>query len=298
MIKHHHATPVAPSRVVVLGASGFVGRNLVSHLTGLGIAMVALSSAEIDLCKPESVTALQRVVREDAALVIVSAITPDKGKDIRTLMKNLKMGEHVSTFLEQTVCSHVVYISSDAVYEDGANPVRETSCCNPSSFHGLMHLARERMLTYALGKSGVPYIFLRPCALYGADDTHNSYGPNRFLRTARKECIITLFGNGEEKRDHVYIKDFSRLIGLCLMHRSEGTLNVATGISVSFFDLAQMIDGLCENEVQIECLPRRVPITHRHFDIALTLKAFPSFQHTSLQTGLAETLRKLSQCIA
>jgi len=293
VIEHHLVAPESPSRVVVLGASGFVGKNLVSHLADLGIATVPLSSTEIDLCTPESVTALQRVIREDDALVLVSAITPDKGKDIRTLMKNLKMGEHVSTFLEQSACSHVVYISSDAVYEDGANPVRETSCCSPASFHGLMHLARERMLAYALGKSGVPYIFLRPCALYGADDTHNSYGPNRFLRTARKEGIITLFGNGEEKRDHVYIKDFSRLIGLCLMHRSEGILNVATGRSISFFDLAQMVNGLCENEVQIECLPRGMPITHRHFDIALTLRAFPSFQYTPLQTGLSETLEAM-----
>ena len=293
MMKHHHVTPVPPSRVVVLGASGFVGKNLVSHLTGLSIATVALSSAEIDLCQPESVTALQRVVGEDDALVIVSAITPDKGKDIHTLMKNLKMGEHVSDFLEQAACSHVVYISSDAVYEDNANPVRETSCCNSSSFHGLMHLARERMLVYALGKSGVPLLCLRPCALYGADDTHNSYGPNRFLRTARLERKITLFGNGEEKRDHVYIRDFGRLVGLCLMHRSEGILNVATGRSISFFDLAQMVNGLCENEVQIECLPRGMPITYRHFDTALTLKAFPSFQYTSLRTGLSETLEAM-----
>lgn len=293
MIEHHLMTPVPSSRVVVVGASGFVGKNLVGHLTDLGIATVPLSSAEIDLCEPESVAALHQIVGKDDALVIVSAITPDKGKDIRTLMKNLKMGEHVSTFLEQSVCSHVVYLSSDAVYEDGANPVRETSCCSPSSFHGLMHLARERMLAHALGKSEVPLLCLRPCALYGVDDTHNSYGPNRFLRTARLERKITLFGNGEEKRDHLYIDDFARLIGLCLMQRSEGILNVATGRSISFFDLAQMVNGLCENEVQIECLPRGMPITHRHFDIALTLKAFPSFQYTPLRTGLSETLEAM-----
>ena len=277
--------------MVVLGASGFVGRGLVQHLTETDVATLPLSSADIDLCQPESVTALEKAVRQDDALVIVSAITPDKGRDIHTLMRNLTMGENVSAFLEKSACSHVIYISSDAVYEDGANPVQESSCCNPASFHGLMHLARERMLAYALRDSKAPVLLLRPSLLYGAGDTHNGYGPNRFLRTATSEGKITLFGNGEEKRDHVYIKDLSRLIGLCLAHRCEGVLNVATGGSTSFFDTAQSIVELCQNKVEIECLPRQVAITHRHFDIAATLKAFPSFQYTPLKEGLSEAFK-------
>ena len=156
-MQHHHSTPVSPSRVVVLGASGFVGRGLVKHLTETGVATLPLSSADIDLCQPHSVTALEKAVRQDDALVIVSAITPEKGRDIPTFMRNLTMGKNVSAFLEKSACFHVVYISSDAVYEDNANPVQENACCNPSSFHGLMHLARERMLAYALRDSAVSY---------------------------------------------------------------------------------------------------------------------------------------------
>ena len=279
---------MSPSRVVVLGASGFVGRGLVQHLTETGVATLPVSSEDIDLCQPESVTALEKTVRQDDALVIVSAITPDKGRDIPTLMRNLTMGENVSAFLEKSASSHVVYISSDAVYEDNANPVNESSCISPSSFHGLMHLGREQMLAYALRDSAVPMLILRPSLLYGAGDTHNGYGPNRFMRTATSEGKITLFGNGEEKRDHVYIKDLSRLIGLSLTHRSEGVLNVATGNSTSFFDVAQTVAELCQDRVEIECLPRQVPVTHRHFDIAATLKAFPPFKYTSLQNGISE----------
>jgi nucleoside-diphosphate-sugar epimerase len=295
MIQHNHVTPVPPSRVVVLGASGFVGKDLISHLATLGIATAPLSSADIDLCMPESITRLHRVLREDDALVIVSAITPDKGRDIRTLMQNLTMGEHVSTFLQDATCSHVVYISSDAVYKDGVNPIREVSCCEPSSFHGLMHLARERMLSHTLQSRGIPLMILRPSLLYGPHDTHNGYGPNRFLRTTQEERKITLFGNGEEKRDHVYVKDFSRLTGLCLTHRSRGVLNVATGASMSFFDVAQHIATLHTEKVQIECLPRAVPITHRHFDTVATLKAFPSFRYLPVSTGLTETYKALTE---
>jgi UDP-glucose 4-epimerase len=226
-------------------------------------------------------------------LVFVSALTPDKGRDIATLMRNLRMGENVSASLKDSGCSHIIYISSDAVYDDGAELITETTGANPSSFHGVMHLTRERMLAYTAGDAGLPLLILRPSLLYGPDDTHNGYGPNRFLSTAKNDGVITLFGNGEEKRDHVYIADLARLIGLSLMSRTEGVLNVATGVSVSFFDVAQTIAGLGEKKVEIECLPRAMPVTHRHFDTADGIKAFSSFQYTPVQSGIPETYDKL-----
>src|SRR3546814_11446336 len=63
---------------------------------------------------------------------------------------------------------------------------------------------------------------LRPTLIYGAEDTHNSYGPNRLRRMARKDARITLFGAGEETRDHISVDDVYRLILLTLRHRSEG----------------------------------------------------------------------------
>lgn len=293
MLKHRHAVPVLPERVVVLGSRGFVGAELVRHLREVGIPPVPLSSAEIDLLRPESVEGLQRIVHKDDTFVITSAITPDRGKDPATLMKNLTMGAHLSTFLERSACSHVVYISSDAVYKEGLHPISEISCCDPSTFHGLMHLTRERMLAHSVRASGTPLLILRPSLLYGARDTHNAYGPNRFVRSAVSEGTITLFGNGEETRDHVCVQDLCRLVGLCMGHRSEGVLNAATGTSTSFLDVAQLVAGFSPRAVRTEHLPRAAPVTHRHFDNAVTLRSFPAFRYTPLQTGLREVFRAL-----
>jgi len=282
--------PVSPGRVVVIGASGFVGRDLVRHLGELGVPTLPLASRDLDLLRPESRDALRQTVRADDAVVLISALTPDRGRDIATLMRNLTMAENFCAALEASGCAHLTYVSSDAVYEDDANPVRETSCCNPSTFHGLMHLARERMLAYAAGKAKTPLLVLRPCAVYGPGDTHNSYGPNRFLRTARAEGKITLFGNGEEKRDHLYVRDLSRLTGLCLRHRAEGTLNVATGRAASFHDVAEEVARVVPGPVEVVGLPRTTPVTHRHFDVTATLQAFPQFRFTPLAEGLAETV--------
>lgn len=285
-----------PARAVVLGASGFVGRNLVHHLAAEGVPTVALSSADIDLADPTAVGILESTVREDDVLILLSALTPDKGRDVATMMRNLRMGEHICDFLrqKQAGCSHVVYISSDAVYADSISLVQESSCAGPSSLYGLMHLTRERMVSDTLVNTGVPLLILRPSLLYGAGDTHNSYGPNRFLRSARDNGKIVLFGNGEEKRDHVYVDDFSRLIGLCLAHRTGGVLNVATGVSTSFFKVAEAITGIYKDHVQIECLPRSSPISHRHFDVAATMEAFPAFGYTPFQVGLGETVREIT----
>lgn len=293
MLKHHWSSPNLPKRAVVLGASGFVGKELIRHLAAQGVETLPLSSAQVDLSEPSSVDALKQTVREDDALVFVSALTPDRGRDVRTFMRNVAMGAHVSAFFEQARCAHVVYISSDAVYPDSASLVNEATQPSPDGFHGLMHLAREKMLAHTAQKSGVPYLILRSSLLYGVGDTHNSYGPNRFMRAAKKDGKISLFGNGEEKRDHIYIRDVSQLIGICLSRRSEGMLNVATGKSVSFFDVAQRIVELAGGVV-IENLPRGGPVTHRHFDTAESIKSFPTFQYTPLPAGLAEAWKELA----
>ena len=292
MVTHHNPTLQFPPRVVVLGATGFLGKTLLDRvLKPAGVETVSIGSAQINLLEAVSVEALGNVVRVGDALVFASALTPDKGKDARTAMKNLAMGEYVSAVVESSKCSHVIYISSDAVYADDANPVRETACASPSTLYGLMHLMRERMLQVAVQKPKIPLLLLRLTAMYGVGDTHNSYGPNRFLRTATKDRQIALFGQGEEQRDHLWVQDCTRLIGEGLRHRSAGTLNAATGKSVSFMEAAQTVAGIVGGDVQIKGQPRSGPVTHRHFDITETIKAFPSFHFTSLRDGLAEAAR-------
>jgi nucleoside-diphosphate-sugar epimerase len=153
-----------------------------------------------------------------------------------------------------------------------------------------MHLAREQVLGAATAAAKVPYCILRPCAVYGPGDTHNGYGPNRFARSARAEGKIKLFGAGEETRDHVCIDDLTAVIGLALRHRSTGTLNVVSGRSASFGEVAAMVAGLCPRPVVIETLPRGGPVTHRHFDATALLRAFPAHRPTPLAAGLPRLL--------
>ena len=291
-VTHHGSAPDHPLRVVVLGATGTVGRSLMPWFNAQAIDAIGVGSAQVNLCDPTSVDLLREMVRPDDTLVILSALTPDKGRDVSTFMKNVTMGQHLSQFLHQNPCAHVIYLSSDAVYTDGIPLIREPSCASPSTLYGLMHLVREHLFREALSPSRTPLLILRPCALYGPTDTHQAYGPNRFLRSAIREHAVSLFGEGEEQRDHLYLDDLSRLIGSCVRQRTSGLLNVATGLAVSFAAVAEMVAQLLEESMQIISRSRHSPVTHRRFDITALQRAFPSLRMTPLSDGLSATYRR------
>ncbi|MBI3706211.1 MAG: SDR family oxidoreductase [Proteobacteria bacterium] len=281
MLDHRNPTPKPPSRAVVIGAGGFVGGAILRKLRADGIDAVSLTRRELDLTVEGAAEQLAAMLRPDDSVVVVSAVAP--AKTIAQLMLNLRMVEAACAALAKSPVVHLVYISSDAVYADDANPVTERSCCQPSSLHGMMHAARELMLKSA---TKAPYAVLRPTLIYGAADPHNGYGPNRFRRQAAKGEPIVLFGEGEERRDHVLIDDVAQIAALMLAHRSAGALNVATGQSFSFRQVAEMAAAEYSPRVPIQGTKRQNPVTHRHFDTADCLKAFPQFGYTPLADGI------------
>jgi nucleoside-diphosphate-sugar epimerase len=287
MLEHLNANPKPPNRVVVIGAGGFVGGAIVARVARVGVPVLALTRKEVDLLAEGATDRLGGLLERDDSVVLVSAVAP--ARNAAMLIQNLRMADAACQALVAKRAAHVIYISSDAVYADDANPVTERSCCQPSSFHGMMHAARELMLKSTVG---APLAILRPSLLYGARDPHNGYGPNRFRRNAEKGERITLFGEGEEQRDHVFIDDVAELVALTLSHRSRGVLNLATGTSTSFREVAEMVVALAPNPVAIAGTPRQNPIVHRHFDITDCFKAFPTFHYTPLREGLARVARE------
>ncbi|OGA05557.1 MAG: hypothetical protein A3I00_07710 [Betaproteobacteria bacterium RIFCSPLOWO2_02_FULL_64_12] len=292
MVIHQWPEAAKPARVVLIGARGFIGARLLRHLSSLGVPVLGLGSAELDLLNPAASDGLAALVRPDDSLVMLAALTPDKGRDIATLMKNLAMAQHVCAALAKSPCAHVVYFSSDAVYPPAASGVDEETPAAPGDLYGVMHLAREIMFR---GVANIPTLVLRPSLVFGLEDTHNSYGPNRFRRSAAKDGKITLFGNGEETRDHIHVDDAAGIAALCLAHRSSGTLNVATGQSHSFAEVAQRVARQFGEKIEIAGTPRANPITHRHYDITQLIKAFPGYSFLSLDEGIAQVHRQMME---
>ncbi len=285
MLDHLHPIPKSPHRVVIIGAAGFVGAAISHRLTREDVPVLALSRSDIDLLAAGAASQLASLLRPTDSVVAVSAMAPVKNLDM--LRANLVMLGAMTTALAQVPPTHLLNIGSDAVFSDEPLPLTEASPKTPGSLHGVMHVARE----IAFAEIKAPLATLRPTLIYGAADPHNGYGPNRFRRLAAEGKEIVLFGEGEERRDHVLIDDVAELAVRILMRRSTGALNAATGQVWSFREVASLVVGLFQAPVAVKGSVRIGPMPHngyRPFDPAATHAAFPDFRYTLLPQGLSQ----------
>lgn len=291
MLEHLNTLKRTPARVVVMGAGGFVGGALAARLARNGVPVLALGRREIDLLAEDAAERLAAMLRPDDAFVAVSALAPCRNSGM--LVKNMVMAQAMVRALVASPVAHVINISSDAVYADSPEPLTESSCTAPGTLHGAMHLAREVMFRVEVP---APLAILRPSLLYGTRDPHNGYGPNRFRRQAQRGEDIVLFGEGEERRDHVFIDDVAEIAAQMLLRRSKGEINVATGEVHSFREIAEKVVRLSGKTVAIKGSPRSGPMPHngyRPFEITACRNAFPDFRYTPLEEGLARAQREM-----
>lgn len=284
MLTHHAATATPPDRIVVIGATSFVGRTLLQRLQDDGAAVLGLSRADVDLIADGAGERLAGFLRPGDSVVAVAAKAPCRNAE--DFLVNAKIIATLVKALQAQPVAHLVNISSDAVYPDEPVPLSETAPAAPGSLHGAMHLAREIALQTLVSPLGI----LRPTLIYGAADPHNGYGPNQFRRKANAGEDIVLFGEGEERRDHVTVDDVAELAKRMLYRRSTGILNAASGTVTSFRAVAERAVKLSGKTVKITGRPRAGPMPHngyRPFDIGATQAAFPDFAYTDLATGMA-----------
>ncbi|MEM7744395.1 MAG: NAD-dependent epimerase/dehydratase family protein [Pseudomonadota bacterium] len=283
MLDHGLSAPAAPDRTVIVGAGGFVGGAIARNLEGRGAAVLRVGRGDVDLMESGAAEALAGMIRPTDAVVLVSAMAPVK--NLSMLRDNVQMIEAMAQAIGKAQPAYVLNIGSDAVFADSPEPLHEGSSRAAESFHGIMHLTRE--VAFADAYPG-PLGTLRPTLIYGADDPHNGYGPNRFRRLAASGEPVKLFGQGEERRDHVWVEDVAELAARMVMYRSAGSLNAVTGQVISFNELAQICSRL-HGPVPIESLPRSGPMPHdgyRPFDASAITIAFPDMTMTSPEQGL------------
>jgi UDP-glucose 4-epimerase len=282
--------PRDAARIVVLGAAGFVGSACVRFLGRSHSETLGLTRKEVDLLSGGAPEALAGHLRPGDTLVFISARAPCK--DAAMFSDNMRMAEVVLEAVQKVATGHLVYVSSDAVYSDSAEPLSEASPTEPDSIHGRMHLARERLLQ---GGYAGPMAILRPTLIYGANDPHNGYGPNRFRRLASTGKDIVLFGNGEERRDHIHVDDVATVIGLVAQQRSTVTLNVATGEVASFKEVAELTAGQFSPRVRVTSSPRTGPMPHggyRAFDVRALKDSFPAAGIAAWREGIVSVCRE------
>jgi len=141
MLDHGNDVPAAPTRVVVMGATGFVGSAIATRLEQDWVPVLRLTRPEVDLLAAEGANRLAAQLRPADVLVAVAALAPCSSAAM--LRDNTIIAAAMLKAATAVPRVQVVNISSDAIYADSASPLTEASPKAPESLHGVRHLARE-----------------------------------------------------------------------------------------------------------------------------------------------------------
>jgi UDP-glucose 4-epimerase len=140
----------------------------------------------------------------------------------------------------------LVYASSAAVYGMQSSPVTEDSRCAPSSPYGIDKLACEMHARVAANVWGIPTCGLRFFNVYGPRQDASSPYSGVVAKFKDAICLstpLTIFGEGDQIRDFVYVSDAVQALMLAAEHANvhAPVVNVCTGRGTTVLELAHAI---------------------------------------------------------
>ena len=251
-------------RYVVIGCKGFIGKQLFKDMKNLSMDIIGLSRQEVDLNNIQELEKFKTKFRDGDNIIFTAANAPVKNE--KMFSENIIMIKNFLLCFKDFPLGKILYVSSDAVYSDTREYINENSETKPDSLHGIMHLTRENMLASYFKEK---LIIVRPTLIYGYLDPHNGYGPNNFIRSAFSSKKISLFGKGEELRDHIDIRLVSNLIIKIISYKKNGIYNLVSGKPMTFCDITDEIKIFFkenyDEHINILSKPRTGPMPHGGF---------------------------------
>jgi UDP-glucose 4-epimerase len=191
----------------------------------------------------------------------------------------------------------VIYASSAAVYGDNPQiPLSEDSAPRPLSAYGADKFGCELHARVASHVHGVPTVGLRFFNVYGPrQDASSPYSGviSIFTDLLKAGRQVTIFGDGGQTRDFVYVTDVvaALLAAMHVLPPGSPVFNICTGRATSVLDIAHAIAGLCGAVATIDFQPPRAGEVRVSLgDPALAAAVLGTRAEVQLDEGLARTL--------
>lgn len=298
-------------RALVTGSSGFVAGHVVQRLTADGYAVTGLDIAPprghfdagvrevtLDVRDRDRVRALIEETRPELVFHIAAqASVPASMRDPRTDVETNALATLELGFAAAAVgVQRFVFISTGGAMHGepppAELPANEDTPVAPMSVYGASKAAAEIYLAVVSQQTDLEVSILRPSNIYGpGQNPHGEAGVIAIVtRAMLRDEPVTLFGDGSQTRDYVYIEDTVEAV----MRASEGTpdiCDISTGLEVSTGRIFELLSELTGYERPIVYADERAGDIQRiSLDPAKAARVWDWRPHTSFEDGVAQTV--------
>lgn len=308
-------------RVLITGAAGFIGHHLSIAWRRRGVEVVGLDNlrtgrrenlrAIAELTGPEGFTFIEGSIT-DAATVrraiegcdvvhhLAAQVSVPESVERPHECVEINVGGTLNVLEAARAAgvSRVVFSSSAAVYgDDPRSPKTEDMTPSPKSPYGITKLDGEFYLRMYAEMFGVPAVSLRYFNVFGPrQDPRSVYAAAVpiFIERAMRGDAITIFGDGEQTRDFVYVEDVCAANMLAATSSGAGrgeVFNVGQGGVITIRELAETVKRITGSSSEIAHAPERAgDIRHSRASIAAIRGALGFEPGTSLADGIAHAV--------
>lgn len=298
---------------LVTGGAGFIGSNLVRALLERGSQVLVvddfstgkrdhlpssdrLTIIEGDLANMEP---LEPIVRQCTYVFHMAARVGNiRSIDdpVRDAQSNVLGTVRLLAACRGTGIEKVIYSASCAAFGEAEyTPIDEEHPQRPVSFYALSKLTGEQYVRLAWQLLGVPTVCLRYFNVFGSPNTGSDYAGviAVFAERLRAGDPLTIFGDGSQYRDFVYVKD---VVAANLLAASRGApggvYNIATGRATSILELAELLGELAGRVPEIQFQPFREGEVRQSVAAITRARTELGFEpRYDLRAGLAEMWR-------
>ena len=261
-------------RVLMTGASGFIGTQVASWLAKKNIDLVG-----VDLVKPplgSPITCLEgsfadkdfmgKVLRERKITHIIHlAATTVPASSNLNIIYDVESNVVGSISLIETAVKcgikKFIYLSSGGtVYgRSCAEKLDEKHPTEPICSYGIAKLTIEKYLGLFSHLDGLDHIILRAANPFGPGQRHDS-GQGliaTFVHKIKSGDEIEIWGDGSVVRDYFYVADLAELVELALRSDATGVFNAGSGVGTSVSEMLRLVESLLQAKSRKNYRPGR-----------------------------------------
>lgn len=240
-------------RILVTGASGFVGKNLAVRLASIGHEVTAIATSEAGLQTVSKVMhpglfGVDKGVFYYQDVIFHMAANNDTTSTDEYAMYKANVTEPVQILevAKYGRCKKFIYASSTATYGDMSAPYdEEHTPVKPLNVYAKSKADFDKhAMKYATENPEMIVIGLRYCNIYGRGEQHKESRMSmigQMMNAVRAGARIVLYEHGEQKRDWVYIDDVTDANLLAMNYDKSDIFNIGSGSATTFNRLAYLV---------------------------------------------------------